>query len=242
MTSFHDLSLEQRLDLVRRGTALYSGQLSSIDNEDFSEPTLLDGWDRATLIAHVAYNANALVNLVNWATTGVKTPMYASPEARNEEIAHGATLRPDALRNLHDHTLVRLDVAWRDAPETAFSHTVTTAQGREVDMAETFWMRAREVWIHSVDLDVDATFSDIPDVILRTLLPEILGKWAKSDTGHGLVLLNTDTGEKLAVHEGEEDTVITGSLPGLVRWASGRGDRGVTTQDGSTTPTPPRWL
>jgi maleylpyruvate isomerase len=235
--SFHDLSIEERLGIVRRGTAQYSGQLSLIDNEDFDQPTLLPGWDRATLIAHVAYNANALVNLVEWATTGVETPMYASPTARNEEIAYGATLREDAIRNLHDHTVVRLDVAWRDAPEAAWDAQVKTAQGRDVPMSETLWMRTREVWIHAVDLGVSASFGDIPPVVLSTLLPEIAGKWRGGGLGEGLVLVNTDTDERIEV-SGTPTIEVRGSLQGLARWASGRGGFGVN----DDAPEPPRWL
>ncbi|WP_300908327.1 maleylpyruvate isomerase family mycothiol-dependent enzyme [Corynebacterium stationis] len=236
--SFHDLSIEERLSIVRRGTAHYSGQLSLVDSDDFGEPTLLPDWDRSTVIAHVAYNANALVNLVEWATTGEEKPMYPSPDARNKEIAFGRTLNPEALRNLHDHTLVRLDVAWRDAPESAWSHQVKTAQGRDVPMSETLWMRTREVWLHAVDLNVTAKFTDIPNIVLSTLVPEIVNKWRTAGTGQGLVLVNSDTSERFVVEEGNETAEVVGTTAGLVRWASGRGVVGVN----ADAPQPPRWL
>ncbi|MHA2788515.1 maleylpyruvate isomerase family mycothiol-dependent enzyme [Corynebacterium sp. S7] len=237
MSTFHDLSIEERLQLVRRGTAHYSGQLALIDNADFGRDTLLEGWSVSHLAAHVAYNAAALCNLMDWAETGVEHPMYSSPNARGEEIEYGATLIPDAIRNLHDHTLVRLDVAWRDASEQAWSHEVKTAQGRTVPASETLWMRSREVWIHAVDLNVNAGFADIPEVILSTLLPEIAGKWRGGGLGEGLVLVNTDTDERIEV-SGTPTTEVRGSLQGLARWATGRGGRGVN----EDTPQPPRWL
>ncbi|HZK32679.1 MAG TPA: maleylpyruvate isomerase family mycothiol-dependent enzyme [Corynebacterium sp.] len=240
--SFHELPLEERLAITRRGTALYSGQLSLIDNDDFGEPSLLPGWDISTLVAHVAYNASALVNLMDWATTGVETPMYPSPAARNEQIAYGATLIPDALRNLHDHTLVRLDVAWRDAPEEAWNAEVKTAQGRTVPASETLWMRTREVWLHAVDLNQTANFSDAPAPVLATLVPEIAAKWRGQGAGEGLVLLNTDSGERIEVSPGDTTVEIKGGLAGLARWASGRGANGVTVAGGGEVPQPPRWL
>lgn len=238
--SFHDLPLAERLQLARRGTAHYSGQLALLENSEFSEPTRLEGWTRAHLIAHVGYNAAAICNLMDWATTGIENPMYSSPEARGKEIEYGATLIPDALRNLHDHTVARLDVAWRDAPAAAWDAEVLTAQGRTVPASETLWMRSREVWIHAVDLGVKAGFSDIPKVILSTLLPEVVGKWQKTGAGEGLVLVNDETGERIEV-SGEPTTEIHGDLTGLVRWATGRGAEGVTVTDGEV-PTPPRWL
>ncbi|AIG63883.1 maleylpyruvate isomerase [Corynebacterium atypicum] len=234
---FSDLPLSERLALARRGTAHYSSQLALIDAVDFGEPTLLSGWSRAHLIAHVAYNAAALCNLMHWARTGEKTPMYASPDARGKEIEFGATLIPDALRNLHDHTVARLDVAWRDLPEKCWHNQVTTAQGRDVPAEETLWMRSREVWIHAVDLDVTAGFGDIPEVILRTLLHEIPGKWAGKGTGKDLVLVEEGgRGERVAVTE-SATREVRGSLAGLVRWAAGRGTGGVDTDA-----EPPRWL
>lgn len=168
--------------------------------------------------------------------------MYASPEARGKEIEFGATLIPDALRNLHDHTIARLDVAWRDAPEEAWSHQVKTAQGRDVPAEETLWMRTREVWLHAVDLNQTANFSDMPEVVLETLVPEIANKWRGQGVGEGLVLVNTDSGERIEVSPGEKTVEIQGGLAGLARWASGRGAQGVTVAEGDEVPAPPRWL
>lgn len=241
--SFHELPLAQRLQLARRGTAHYSGQLALLDNSEFSEPTALEGWTRNHLIAHVGYNAAAICNLMDWAATGIENPMYASPDARGKEIEYGATLIPDALRNLHDHTVARLDVAWRDASAAAWDAEVLTAQGRTVPATETLWMRSREVWIHAVDLDVKAGFTDIPTVILATLLPEVTGKWRGQGMGEGLVLVNTTTGDRTEVSPADDAgvTEIHGELAGLVRWATGRGARGVTSPQGEV-PAPPRWL
>src|SRR3569833_847956 len=55
-------------------------------DEDLARPSLLPGWDRAHVLAHVANNADALINLLTWARTGVETPMYASQEARDAGI------------------------------------------------------------------------------------------------------------------------------------------------------------
>ena len=73
--------------------------------------------------------------------------------------------------------MARLDFAWHDASEAAWSVEVKTAQGRTVPASETLWMRTREVWIHAVALDVRATFSDIPEVMLSTSLEENPRKW-----------------------------------------------------------------
>lgn len=244
MPSFHDLPREERRLLANRGTAHYSRQLALVDNADFGGPTLLGGWTTAHLAAHVAYNAAAVVNLMDWAETGVEHPMYATPETRNEEIDFGATLTPDAIRNLHDHTVARLRVAWDEADDDAWSAEVRTVQGRTVPAEETLWMRSREVWIHAVDLGGPAGFGDIPDAVLSTLFAEIPAKWRGAGVGAGLTLVRTDDGSETTVlpsDDGAPGVEIAGDLAGLVRWASGRGPEGVELSAGEV-PEPPRWL
>lgn len=241
MTTFHDLPLEERLNLARLGTSHYSRQLSLVDNVDFAEETNLQGWTRAHIVAHVAYNAIALCNLMHWANTGEKTPMYSSPEARNEEIAYGATLLPDALRNLHGHAVARLDVDWRETAPEAWGSEVLTAQGRTVPASETLWMRSREVWIHAVDLGSVATFGNIPEIILTTLAAEITAKWAGQGAGEGLVLVDAHSGARYPAAPGDNEVVISGNLAAIVRYAAGRGAEGVTSSTGEV-PEPPRWL
>ena len=49
-------------------------------------------------------------------------------------------------------------------------------------------MRTREVWIHAVDLDNGAQFSDFPDVVLESLLADIVEAWRRKGLGADLVL------------------------------------------------------
>ena len=60
------------------GERAFGTALGRLVPEDFAGPSLLPGWTRAHVLAHVAGNADALVNLLTWARTGEETPMYAS--------------------------------------------------------------------------------------------------------------------------------------------------------------------
>lgn len=211
----HDAETLGWLLQARRGTAYFARKLNEIDDLALSEPSLLPGWTRKHLVAHVGYNARALARLVEWAGTGVETPMYPSPSARNTEIALGATLSPLALRNLFEHAAIHLNVEWRDLPDDRWNYEVRTVQGRAVPVAETVWLRIREVWIHAVDLANGARFADIPDVVLERLRVEIAHSWQT---------------------RGETFTVPEGNLADQVQWMSGRG--GALRALG----TPPRWL
>ena len=234
---FNDLELSERLLIARRGTSYLSQRLAELTDDELDGPTLLDGWTRRHLVAHIGYNAAALCRLMDWAATGVETPMYASTERRAQEITEGATLGPAALRNLFAHTVSRLDEKWRNLPESAWQAQVRTAQGRLVPAEETAWMRTREVWIHAVDLGNGGRFGDFPEVVLESLLDDIVGMWRKKDLGAGLVL-DVEGRAPVVVKDAEVTHKVQGSLASEVRWAAGRGAIGVTGGE----VTPPRWL
>jgi maleylpyruvate isomerase len=237
MSAFADLPRSERLLVAWRGTAYFAQRLAELTDDDLDRDTLLTGWTRRHLLAHVGYNAAALCRLLDWAATGVETPMYESPQARAREIEEGATLSAAALRNLFDHTVARLDEKWRHLPDAAWQAQVRTAQGRVVPAAETVWMRCREVWIHAVDLDNGAQFGDFPDIMLQSLLTDIVGMWRRKNRGDGIVLEVTGMAP-VAVSDGPRKQVISGPLASVVRWAAGRGAVGLTDE----VPDPPPWL
>jgi maleylpyruvate isomerase len=241
-----DPQLLESLLQARRGTAFFARKLNELSDADLDGPSLLPGWTRRHVTAHIGYNARAIARLIEWAATGVETPMYASTQIRDHEINFGATLPPIALRNLFDHSAVHLNVEWRDLPADAWHHQVKTAQGRTVPAEETVWMRTREVWTHAVDLDNGATFADIPATVLERLLKDITGAWKNRGTDTGLLVRVTGTDQTIGDTTAQNPTVITGSLPGVTRWATGRGTDGVTaTRDGAplnTVPPAPKWI
>ncbi|MEV0949010.1 maleylpyruvate isomerase family mycothiol-dependent enzyme [Promicromonospora sp. NPDC050249] len=213
---------------ARLGTAYLARVLNDLPDAALYEASALPGWTRAHVVAHVGYNARALVRLVEWARTGAVTPMYASATQRDAEIERGSTLPAQALRHLATHAAVHLDVEWRDLPAAAWAAPVVTAQGRTVPVSETAWMRTREVWVHAVDLadvsrGVAPSFADVPTGVLERLRDDILGTWA-------------ERGEPVDV------SGVRGALPDLVRWLTGRGPSRLTAADGGPLPDLPRWL
>jgi maleylpyruvate isomerase len=241
-----DPQVLRALATVRLGTAYFRRALQRVRDDELTAPSLLPGWRRNQLVAHVGYNARAVARLVSWAATGVENPMYASPEARTEEIERGATLRPDALRSLCEHAAIDLDVRWRDLPDDRWSATVVTAQGREVPASETLWMRSREVWLHAVDLDVGGRVADIPAPVLRRLLSDVVGMWDKRGElgGFSLVVDGPREADRASYGDPAAATSVAAPLAALVGWATGRvghthpslrWDRGTPTEA-------PRWL
>jgi maleylpyruvate isomerase len=238
-----DPELQSALLTARRGTAFFGRKLDELSDDELAAPSLLPGWTRAHVIAHVGYNARAIERLIGWANTGVETPMYSSRQARNEEIEHGATLSPVELRDLHEQSAHHLDVAWRDTPQEAWGHEVKTAQGRTVPATETVWWRTREVWIHAVDLDNGASFGDMPAEVLKRLLRDITEAWHKRGDDKDLRLDVPDAGGVTQYGDtaAADPVIVTGSLPDITAWAAGRSTRGITSNR-TETPSAPRWI
>jgi maleylpyruvate isomerase len=233
--------------LARRGTAYFSRKLGELPDDQFDEPSLLPGWSRRHLIAHVGYNARAIVRLTQWAQTGVEHPMYESSEARWREIEYGATLSPVALRNLSAHAAVHLNVQWRDLTDDQWRTEVRTSQGRVVPASTTIWMRTREVWLHAVDLNNGGSVTHFPAELIDHLIADVLSNWRKRREAEGIpnfVLRpdDRDTARSVGDADAAGAVVLTGSAAALARWATGRGRAGVTAEDGTQVPVAPRWL
>lgn len=244
-----DPRILEALLLARRGQAFFSRKLAELRDEDLDGDSVLPGWGRRHVIAHVGLNARALTRLTEWAATGIETPMYDSPEAREEEIELAATLPDRALRHLSAHAAVHLDVEWRDLAPEAWRAEVRTAQGRVVPASETVWLRTREVWIHAVDLDNGASFRQFPPELVDALLDDVRAVWRRRHSGTPLPALEpTDRGpsptDRGAGAGGTPDVVrVRGRAADLAQWATGRGGAGLLERvGGGAVPDPPLWL
>lgn len=254
-----DPQLAGALLLMRRGQAYWARKLNELRDDEFDEPSLLPGWTRRHVIAHVGFNARAVARLVEWARTGVETPMYDSDTQRADEIAFGSTLPTEALRNLCAHAAVHLNVEWRDLPEEAWGHEVRTAHGRLVPASETVWMRTREVWVHAVDLDNGGSFTDFPGALHDLLLADLVRVWRRRGAGvEGDIVLDPSDRESAWRTSdpglagpgpgadrrpgGSDALIVRGSAADLVAWGTGRATRGVALPDGSLPPPAPTWI
>lgn len=166
---------EEGAGLVRRALAA-----SGTGDAALEAPSALPGWTRKHLLAHLAANADAVGNLVHWAATGERTPMYSSPEQRNADIDAGSRRPASELVDWFERSATALRDGWAGLDEVAWAREVVTAQGRTVAASETPWMRSREVMIHAVDLDAGLSLADLPADFLLALGDDIVAKRAAS--------------------------------------------------------------
>ena len=112
----------------------------------------LPGWTRGHVLTHLARNADGFVNLLTWARTGVKTPMYPSEAARDAGIEAGHGRRAAELT---------ADLRGSSAAFAAAAAGLTAAdwaaqverRGDSFPAREILARRWAELEFHHVDLD-----------------------------------------------------------------------------------------
>jgi maleylpyruvate isomerase len=235
-------SLAHTLAWAGDGAAHLRGLMMRMGEDAFAAPSALPGWSRAHVLTHVARNADALINLLTWARTGVRTPAYASREQRDADIEAGARRAPAEIRADVVESSDRLAQVVRAMPESAWSVHVQNSQGRDLLAIDIPWLRAREMWIHAVDLDVGASFADMPAPMVVALLTDVTAAMGEKPDCPALRLVAED-GSAWDIGDQAEATTVTGPAPGLAAWLLGRSKgRDLRSSGGKTLPELPRWL
>ena len=206
----------EALDWWEGGERHLATALGRLTDEDLDAPSLLPGWSRRHVLAHVAGNADGVVNLLTWARTGVETPMYPSDEARDARIEELSALPAAQLRAAVLAATGRLAEAVRSVPAQAWTTQVRTRQGQQVAAAEVPAMRAREVWVHATDLDAGVGFDELPDDVLAALVDDVFRRWDARDVVPDVALFAGDR------EWGTGALAVAGPLPAVAAWVTGR--------------------
>src|SRR5689334_3396068 len=147
---------------IDRATARLLATARTLDDAAVAAPSLLPGWTRGHVLAHVARNADACVRLLTWARTGEPRHQYESAAARAAEI------EADAGRTADEHaadlaaSAERIDEAVAQMPPDAWAAPVGWLNGRTTPAAYVTWSRLREVEVHHADLGAGYRPADWP--------------------------------------------------------------------------------
>lgn len=233
------------LKWAAQGTAAFEAAVDRVTDPGLAKPSHLPGWSRAHVVAHVARNADALVNLLTWARTGVETPMYATTDQRASEIEEGARCPVGELRAGLLAADGRLAQELTLLPDERWDATVRTVRGRKVPVSEVAWMRVREVWVHAVDLSAEATFDAVPREVCAALLDDVAAAFRTRPEVPPVELRAEDGGRTWLL--GEPDTadpvVVSGDLASLAAYVTGRPVPGpLYPAGGGSVPKLPAWL
>jgi maleylpyruvate isomerase len=239
-------------DDVEAATTRFVATAATLTESAIAEPSRLPGWTRGHVLAHVARNADGLVNLLDWARTGVRTPQYPSPEARAADIEAGAA-RP-AAEHLDDlrQSAERFAAAVAELPADRWSFAYG---GRDGTAARVVWRRLREVEVHHVDLHVDSDGGyqpqDWPAPFAHRLLHELVANLAGGfsagvSAGSTTVrLLADELGHPLELTGPPDAPLLTVSGPAyaLAAWLSGRSaGAGLSVDPPGALPAVPDWM
>lgn len=206
-------------------------------------PTPLPGWTRGHVLAHLARNADGLVNLLTWARTGIPTPQYASGERRDADI------EADAPRPLDVHLTDLRESAERFAdavavmPPQAWTTVIQWSSGTRRPATQIVWGRLREVEVHHLDLATGYGSEDWPAGFAHRLLHEVVAKFATMPDAPAMVLEATDLGHELTVGDPEGAPTVRGPAHALAAWLTGRsGPETLTVSPEQQLANPPQWI
>jgi maleylpyruvate isomerase len=159
-------------DQVDSATQRLLDDARTLSEADLRAPSLLPGWTRAHVLAHVARNADAMRNLLVGARSGQAGQAYASAQAREAGIEQGAgQSAADLMADLADSAMALRAVA-RQLPDEAWQFQVQTLDSAPFPAAGLLTRRLVEVELHHCDLGSGYGPADWPAAFAVTDLPE----------------------------------------------------------------------
>ncbi|MEA3550929.1 maleylpyruvate isomerase family mycothiol-dependent enzyme [Pseudarthrobacter sp. C1] len=223
-------------DLSRLGreTDMFLATVASLSDAEMAAPSLCEGWSRADVIAHVASSGRALVNLIDGAASGVERQLYASPEARSQEISALAALpREELLDELRESARSFAEQAQRLNAELAAPDV--NVNGKVIPATSIVALRIAEVVVHHHDLDTAWTIEEAdPDSLLNAIEAVVRSLRAKGVPGITAV---TEERDEWVIGDGALH--VRSDREGLLLWLA-RGDSEHIEADGLL-PVLPAW-
>ncbi|MFE6842697.1 maleylpyruvate isomerase family mycothiol-dependent enzyme [Streptomyces sp. NPDC057686] len=209
------------LQSVREATDRLLTAVAKLDNAALAEESHLPGWTRGHVLAHLARNADALVNVF------AGRPMYASAEARDGDIERDAPRPLDVqladLRETHAGFLAQT------GQDQDWSRTVELRNGVTDLAANVPFRRLVEVELHHVDLNIGYELSDLPEEFTGREIAFLADRWAGRPEVPPVTLQIEGDGSGSTWHTGGAEggpVTLVGTGPELLGWLAGRGDRG----------------
>jgi maleylpyruvate isomerase len=195
---------------------------------DWSAPSLLPGWTRAHVVAHLALNAEgiarALGGLVADAGDHEPATMYDSDERRDSDIVELAGSDPTHLRDRLLAGTTSLTDAIAAIPDESWETRLERTPGGRRIRADSFpGMRLREIEIHHADLGASYTRADWSPVIAANLL-DAMTRRDPGDAG-GFEIRPLDLDRTWLFGDGEAEypvPVVTGPACDIAWWLTGR--------------------
>lgn len=216
------------IEAVLDATDRYLSSLEEVTDEQLREASLLPGWSRGHVVAHVALNAHGIARALRGARTGSPLAMYDSQDVRNADVEERSTGSAEDLRAFSQMSALRLAGELRLMKVGA---TIERVPGGPVMDAPTIVeARWREVEVHRADLGLGYAPADWPLPFAAFALEA-----AAADRGDQVSLTLHARDLERTVLVGGGGHGVAGRAGDLAWWLLGRGDGSALT---STRPLP----
>jgi len=213
------------LDAVEEATGRLLRTASQVRPDQIGGPSLLPGWTRGHVLAHMSRSAEAMVRLLEGARQGRAADMYDSAETREHDIETGAGRTPGEQAADLQSTAELLARTIRDLPEDSWAFRITHRSGRVFPASRIPWMRLAEVEYHHVDIDFGYGPGDWPDDFVAAELAALTDRFAAAEELPPVLLRDAATGTEYRIGAAA-GPAVTAQAPaaGLLAWLSGRAD------------------
>ena len=169
-----DTAQRELSDQVDAATQRLLDDARTLSEDGLRVPSLLAGWTRAHVLAHLARNADAMRNMLAGARSGQVPPAYASVDDREADIERGAAMSPaDLMSDLADSAMALRTVA-RQLPDEAWLVQVQMLDSEPFPAAGLLTRRLVEVELHHCDLGTAYGPADWSPAFAAMDLPEPL--------------------------------------------------------------------
>ncbi|RKT11053.1 maleylpyruvate isomerase [Streptomyces sp. 1114.5] len=211
------------LGQVEESTRRLLDTVSGLKPEAVAEPSALPGWTRGHVLAHLARNADSLVNLLTGARTGTDIPQYASNEARDAEIDRDAPRPLEVhLADLHASHQRFAEAAALLADES-WTAEIRHRTGYLFPAHDIPHKRLLELEYHHVDLDAGHSPAQWPQDFAVAQFRKLAANLAGADLP-AAELVAEDTEDRAVIGSGAPALTVTGPVRALTAWLSGRSD------------------
>lgn len=239
-----DSETARRLAGIQESTDRVLSSAAGLTDAAAAAPSRLPGWTRGHVLTHLARNADAFGNLMHWARTGSRTPMYPSEAARDEAIEAGATRTAAELTADLRDTAARFAAAAAGLPAAAWAAQVER-RGEPFPAREILRARLSELEFHHVDLGTGYPPDDWPAGFVADALPRVAGSFAGRPDMTACRLAADGWPDTFLVGPATADgpdVVVRGAPGRLLAWLSGRADgTGLQVRGAAAVPVPPPW-
>ncbi|WP_419994000.1 maleylpyruvate isomerase family mycothiol-dependent enzyme [Streptomyces boninensis] len=205
---------ERDLQRLRAATDRLLEAAARLDDSGLAAPSRLPGWTRGHILAHLARNADALVNVLSG------RPMYASAEARDADIEAGAPRPLDEQLTDVRTTATLLEQTAAAVPD--WTARCELRNGVTDSKSRIPFRRLVEIELHHVDLGIGYELGDLPADFVRHETDFLAARFAGNAAVPPIRISAADGSTWTTGGKEGETVAVTGEPAALMGWLAGR--------------------